>query len=337
MKHLVLIILALAIVSCTGRWQPGDAINNGHDYLCNAGICDDSLMLTADEFRYDNDGEALPHRILDLATCQAIGLDKVMHVDTNTTIVRVWNVRDYKDKGITLLMGQTSYSDTRTCWLATYGKDGMIDFMRLGECGGMNLSYWDDVDEHTRNVGIDSMRMVMPKGLDKPINVSRWVSYNVQRDGVDTDSTLWFIDNELPVTIGGDGRFAIGKIGTVYSTDTTLLTPYWRYKRQLEVMAWTPLSDTTFCDKVEALLDEAEGHITEPAQLLGDFHTLVMGRLYCDTQGVMQWCLDHPDAQLTRGLVKIIKEVSPEWTLNEFKKIKDPQILARSKQLVGLK
>ena len=337
MKHLVLIILALAIVSCTGRWQPGDAINNGHDYLCNAGICDDSLMLTADEFRYDNDGEALPHRILDLATCQAIGLDKVMHVDTNTTIVRVWNVRDYKDKGITLLMGQTSYSDTRTCWLATYGKDGMIDFMRLGECGGMNLSYWDDVDEHTRNVGIDSMRMVMPKGLDKPINVSRWVSYNVQRDGVDTDSTLWFIDNELPVTIGGDGRFAIGKIGTVYSTDTTLLTPYWRYKRQLEVMAWTPLSDTTFCDKVEALLDEAEGHITEPAQLLGDFHTLVMGRLYCDTQGVMQWCLDHPDAQLTQGLVKILKEVSPEWTLNELQKIKDPKILTRSKQLVGLK
>ena len=324
-------------MSCSSNWKQGDAINNGHDYLCNAGIYQDSLILNSNDYRYDNDGEKLPHHILDMATCEAIGLDKVMQVDTNTSIVRVWGVQDYPDKGFCLLLGQTSYSDTRTCWLATYGKDGMIDFMRLGECGGMNLMYWDDIDEHTRNVGIDSMRMVMPKGLDKPINVSRWVSYNVQRDGVDTDSTLWFIDNELPVTIGGDGRFAIGKIGTVYSTDTTLLTPYWRYKRQLEVMAWTPLSDTTFCDKVEALLDEAEGHITEPAQLLGDFHTLVMGRLYCDTQGVMQWCLDHPDAQLTRGLVKIIKEVSPEWTLNEFKKIKDPKILARSKQLVGLK
>jgi len=337
MRHLVLIILALAIVSCTGKWQHGDDINNGHDFLCSAGICDDSLMSSDKEFRYDNDGEKLPHRILDLATCQAIGLDRVMHVDTNTTIVRVWNVLDYPDKGITLLMGQTSYSDTRTCWLATYGKQGMIDFMRLGECGGMNLSYWDDIDEHTRLVGIDSMRMVLPDKWGKPINVSRWISYSQQRDGMDADSTLWFIDNELPVTVGDDGRFSIGKIGTVYSSDTTLLTNYWRYKRQLEVIAWTPLSDTTFCDRLEVLLDEAQGHITEPNQLLGDFHSLIMGRLYCDTQGVMQWCLDHPDAQLTHGLIKILKEVSPEWVLNEFQKIKDPKILARSKQLVGLK
>ncbi len=329
--------MTLAVVSCTSKWQHGDAITNGHDFLCSAGICDDSITLGGSEFRYDNDGEKLPRCILDLATCQALQLDKVMHIDTNTTIVRVWNVRDYPDKGIALLMGQTSYSDTRTCWLATYGKDGMIDFMRLGECGGMNLSYWDDIDEHTRHVGIDSMRMVMPEGWGKPINVSRWISYNEQRDGLDVDSTIWFIDNEVPVTIGSDGRFTIGKIGTVYSADTTTLTPYWRYKRQLEVMAWTPLSDTTFCDQVEALLDEAEGHITEPAQLLGDFHTLVMGRLYCDTQGMMKWCLDHPDAQLTHGLIKIFKDISPEWTLNELHKIKDPDILNRSKRLVGLK
>ncbi len=332
-----MMLVSLAIVSCTGKWQPGDSINNGHDYLCNAGICDDSLMLSDNEFRYDNDGENLPHRILDLATCQAIGLDKVMHVDTNTTIVRVWNVRDYKDKGIALVMGQTSYSDTRTCWLATFGKQGLIDFMRLGECGGMNLSYWDDIDEHTRLVGIDSMRMVMPEGWGKPINVSRWISYNQMRDGVETDSTLWFIDNELPVTIGNDGRFTIGKVGTVYSSDTTILTPFWRYKRQLEMLSWTPLSDTTFCDRTEALLDEAQGHVTEPAQLLGDFHTLIMGRMYCDTQGMMQWCLSHPDAQLTLGLKKIVSEINPEWTLNELQKIKDPKILARSKQFFGLK
>ena len=332
-----MMLVSLAIVSCTGKWQPGDSINNGHDYLCNAGICDDSLMLSDNEFRYDNDGENLPHRILDLATCQAIGLDKVMHVDTNTTIVRVWNVRDYKNKGIALVMGQTSYSDTRTCWLATFGKQGLIDFMRLGECGGMNLSYWDDIDEHTRLVGIDSMRMVMPEGWGKPINVSRWISYNEQRDGVDTDSTLWFIDNEVPVTIGDDGRFTLGKIGTVYSSDTTILTPFWRYKRQLEMLSWTPLSDTTFCDRTEALLDEAQGHVTEPAQLLGDFHTLIMGRMYCDTQGMMQWCLSHPDAQLTLGLKKIVSEINPEWTLNELQKIKDPKILARSKQFFGLK
>ena len=332
-----MMLVSLAIVSCTGKWQPGDSINNGHDYLCNAGICDDSLMLSDNEFRYDNDGENLPHRILDLATCQAIGLDKVMHVDTNTTIVRVWNVRDYKDKGIALVMGQTSYSDTRTCWLATFGKQGLIDFMRLGECGGMNLSYWDDIDEHTRLVGIDSMRMVMPEGWGKPINVSRWISYNQMRDGVETDSPLWFIDNELPVTIGNDGRFTIGKVGTVYSSDTTILTPFWRYKRQLEMLSWTPLSDTTFCDRTEALLDEAQGHVTEPAQLLGDFHTLIMGRMYCDTQGMMQWCLSHPDAQLTLGLKKIVSEINPEWTLNELQKIKDPKILARSKQFFGLK
>ena len=332
-----MMLIAMAIVSCTGKWQHGDEINNGHDFLCSAGICDDSLTLNGNDFRYDNDGEKLPHHILDQATCEAIGLDKVMQVDTNTSVVRVWGVQDYPDKGISLLLGQTSYSDTRTCWLATFDKNGMIDFMRLGECGGMNLSYWDDIDEHTRNVGIDSMHLVMPDKWGKPIHVSRWISYNVQRDGVDTDSTLWFIDNELPVTIGNDGNFTIGKIGTVYSSDTTLLTNYWRDKRALEVLAWSPLSDTTFYDRLNAFLDEAQGHITEPAQLMGDFFMLVSNRLYCDTQGMMQWCLDHPESQLTRGMVKSFKDIHPEWILNELKKIKDPQIFARSKQLLGLK
>jgi len=147
---------------------------------------------------------------------------------------------------------------------------------------------------------------------------------------------LWFIDNELPVTIGNDGRFSIGKIGTVYSSDTTLLTNYWRDKRALEVLSWTPLSDKTFCDRVEAMLQSARGHITDPTQLLGDFHMLVMNRLYCDTQGVMQWCLDHPEAQLTLGLKKIVSEISPEWTLNELQKIKDPNVMARGKKLLGV-
>ena len=338
MRHLVLILLAMAIVSCTGNWKHGDEIKNGHDFLCSVGVCDDSLNISGNDLRYDNDGEKFPHRFLDEATCQALGIDKMMYVDTMNTIVTVWGVKDYPDKGIALLLGHTSYSDMRTCWLATYGKDGMIDFMRLGECGGaVNLSYWDDVDEHTRHMGIDSMRMVMPDKWGKPINVSRWISYNEQRDGVDTDSTLWFIHNELPVTIGNDGLFSIGKIGTVYSSDTTILTPYWRFKRQLEVMSWTPISDTTFCDRLENLLHEAHGHITEPAQLLGDFHVLVMGRLYCDTQGMMNWCLDHPESQLTRGLISIIKDIDPSWILNELKtKIKDPETLARSKKLLGL-
>ncbi len=337
MRHFVLIILALAIVSCTSKWQPGDSINNGHDFLCNAGICDDSLMLSSNDLRYDNDGENFPHMFLDLATCEAIGIDKMMYVDTMNTIVSVWGVKDYPDKGITLLLGHTSYSDMRTGWLATYGKDGLIDFMRLGECGGaVNLSYWDDVDEHTRHMGIDSMRMVMPDKWGKPINVSRWISYNEQRNGVDTDSTLWFIHNELPVTIGNDGLFTLGKIGTVYSSDTTLLSNYWRYKRMLEVLSWTPLSDKSFCDKVNDVLEGAKGIVTEPTQLLGDFHVMMGTRLYCDTQNVMLWCCDHPDSQLTKGLVYTLKDINPEYTLNELKKIKDPEIAARARKLLGL-
>ena len=336
MRHFVLIILALAIVSCTGKWQHGDDINNGHDYLCSVGIYEDSLMASDTEFRYDNDGEKLPHRILDLGTCEALGLDKVMHIDTNTTIVRVWGIKEYPEQGISLLLGQTSYSDTRTCWLATFGKTGMLDFMRLGECGGMNLAYWDDIDEHTRHVGIDSMRMVMPDKWGKPINVSRWISYNIQRDGEDTDSTLWFIDHEIPVTIGADGHFTLGKIGTVYSADTTLLSNYWRHKRQLEVLAWTPMSDTTLYDRINTYLDNAKGTITDPKQLLGDFHTLVFNRLYCDTERFMQWCCDHPESQLTRGTVKLISEVSPEYVLGEFKKIKDPALQQRARRLVKL-
>jgi hypothetical protein len=337
MRSLVFIVLSLAIVSCTSKWQPGDSINNGHDFLTSAGISEDSLMLNGSEFDYDNDGEKLPHRILDLATCEAIGLDKMMQVDTVTTIVRVWGMRDYPDKGITLLLGQTSYSDTRTCWIATYGKDGMLDFMRLGECGGMNLSYWDDVDEHTRNVGIDSMRMVMPDKFGKPINMSRWISYKEQRDGVDTDSTLWFIHNELPITIGDDGHFALGKIGTVYSSDTTLLNNYWRYKRQLELFSWTPMSDETLYDRLNDFLVESRGSITNPIQLQGDFFTLVSGRFYCDTERFMQWCCEHPDSQLTRGLVSTFKDINPEYILNELKKIKDPALLKRSRDLLGLR
>lgn len=336
MKKLLNMLLILLMVSCSGKWQPGDNVNNGHDYLCKAGVCEDSLVLNGNDFRYDNDGENLPHRILDITTCQALGLDKMMGVDTAFSIVRVWGIQDYPDKGISLLLGQTSYSDTRTCWLATFGKDGMIDFMRLGECGGMNLSYWDDIDEHTRNVGIDSMRMVMPDKWGKPINVSRWVSYNEQRDGVETDSTLWFIHNEVPVTIGDDGHFSIGKIGTVYSADTTLLSNYWRYKRQLEVFSWTPMSDGTLYDRLNAFLETAKGTITDPSQLLGDFHMLVAGRIYGDTERLMKWCCDHPDSQLTKGILTILKDVDPDWIINDFKKIKDPDVAARARRLVGV-
>ena len=335
MRHLSIILLALAIVSCTGKWQQGDVISNGHDYLCSAGICGDSLNV-ANDVNYNDDGANLPHHILDLAACQVLGLDKVMGVDTAFSVVRVWGIQDYPDKGISLLLGQTSYGDTRTCWLATYGKDGMLDFMRLGECGGMNLSYWDDIDEHTRNVGIDSMRLVMPDKAAKPMQLSRWISYNLQRDGVDTDSTLWFIHHELPITIGNDGHFTLGKIGIVYSSDTTLLNNYWRYKRQLEVLSWTPLSDSTFYDNLNNFLVGAQGTITKPDQLLGDFHMLVAGRLYSDTERLMQWCCEHPDSQLTKGMLTTFKDVNPEWILNDLKKIKDPALQQRAKQLLGL-
>ena len=335
MRHFVIILLALAIVSCTSKWQPGDRIDNGSDFLCSVGICDDSLKV-ADDVNFNEDGKDLPHRILDLATCQALGLDKVMGVDTAFSTVRVWGVKDFPAQGIALLLGQTSYSDTRTCWLATYGKDGMIDFMRLGECGGMNLSYWDDIDEHSRLVGIDSMHMVMPDKFGKPINISRWISYNEHRDGVDTDSTLWFIHNEVPVSIGNDGIFTLGKIGTVYSADTTLLTNYWRNKRTLEVLSWTPMSDKSFYDRFNDFLVGAQGTITEPAQLLGDFHMLAAGRLYSDTERLMQWCCDHPDSQLTKGMLTIFKDVNPEWILNDLKKIKDSALQQRARELLGL-
>ena len=338
MKKLMLLGLVVMVITSCGKsqWQQGDTVNNGHDFLCSAGICDDSLNV-ADDVNYNDDGANLPHHILDISACQAIGLDKMMHVDTVTSIVRVWGVRDYPDKGITLLLGQTSYSDMRTCWLATYGKDGMMDFMRLGECGGMNLSYWDDIDEHTRNVGIDSMRMVIPSKFENPMQLSRLISYKEQRDGVDTDSTLWFIHNELPITIGDDGHFVLGKIGTVYSSDTTLLNNYWRYKRQLEVFSWTPMSDDTLYDRLNEFLVQSRGSITNPIQLQGDFFTLVSGRFYCDTERFMKWCCEHPDSQLTRGLVSTFKDINPEYILNELKKIKDSPLLQRSRNLLGIR
>ena len=337
MKKLMLLGLVIMVITSCGKsqWQQGDAVNNGHDFLCSAGICDDSLNV-ADDVNYNDDGANLPHHILDISTCQAIGLDKMMQVDTVTSIVRVWGMRDYPDKGITLLLGQTSYSDMRTCWLATYGKDGMLDFMRLGECGGMNLSYWDDVDEHTRNVGVDSMRMVMPQKNDQPIHLSRWVSYKIMSNEEVTDSTLWFIHHELPISIDREGHFSVGKIGTVYSSDTTLLNNYWRCKRQLEVFSWTPMSDDTIYDRLNKFLVDSRGSITDPIQLQGDFFTLVSGRFYCDTERFMKWCCEHPDSQLTKGLVSTFKDISPEYTLSVLKKIKDPILLKSSRRLLGV-
>ena len=119
-------------------------------------------------------------------------------------------------------------------------------------------------------------------------------------------------------------------------TQRTLLTNYWRSKRQLEVFSWTPLSDTTVYDRLNAFLEGAKGTITEPKQLLGDFGLLVGGFFYRDTDRFMQWCCEHSDSQLTKGMVSHYKEVSPEWLLDQLKRIKDPQILTRSKQLLGL-
>jgi hypothetical protein len=51
----------------------------------------------------------------------------------------------------------------------------------------------------------------------------------------------------------------------------------------------------------------------------------------------MQWCLDHPDSQVTRGLIQSLKDINPEWTLSDLQRIKDPELLARSKELLGLK
>ena len=76
----------MAIVSCTGNWKQGDEIKNGHDFLCSVGVCDDSLNISGNDLRYDNDGEKFPHRFLDEATCQALGIDKMMYVDTMNTI-----------------------------------------------------------------------------------------------------------------------------------------------------------------------------------------------------------------------------------------------------------
>lgn len=331
----VLLMLAAAIVSCTGgKWKPDDGIHSGRDYLCSIGIWDDSLLV-ADDINYNDDGAKLPHYILDLPHFQALRLDKMMDLDTNTTIVRVWGVKELPGD-IALLLGQTSFSDMRTCWLATYNEDGMVDFMRLGECGGINTSYWDDIDEHTRLVGIDSMRMVMPQKGDNPIHLSRWVSYNVMSDGEATDSTVWFIHHELPISINLEGNFSIGKVGIVYSSDTTLLTPYWRSKRQLEVFSWTPMSDETLYERLNEFLVESRGTITDPIQLQGDFFELVSGRLHCDTQRLMKWCCDHPDSQLTKGLVRTFKDINPEYVLNQLKKINDPALLKRSRSLMGV-
>ena len=35
-------------------------------------------------------------------------------------------------------------------------------------------------------------------------------------------------------------------------------------------------------------------------------------------------------------MVKIFKDVNPEWFLNDLKKIKDPALQQRAKQLLGL-
>ena len=80
MRTIAMMLVAMAIVSCTGKWQHGQEVNNGHDFLCSVGVYDDSLNLSSNELRYDDDGEKYPHRFLDLADCQALGMDLLLQI-----------------------------------------------------------------------------------------------------------------------------------------------------------------------------------------------------------------------------------------------------------------
>ncbi len=336
LKYIIGIVAALAMTSC-GNHLPKDGkpAANGMEFLAVAGIDGDSLNIDSD-FTFGNDAEDLAHMMLTLDTIKALGLDKVMAIDTVVGSVRIMGRHQFEGTSLALLLGETTLGDTRTCWLATYGRDGMIDFMRIGNCHGINLNYWDEADEHTCHVGIDSTAITFGKDNDKSIQLQRRVSMKVRQDGAEpSDSALWFIQNNVPVTIGNDGRFTLGKTTNDYSGSSDLLTAYWLKKRGMEVLAWIPLSDNTFCDQVSAFLDASKDSLTDPAQLWGDFSQLIWSRLAGDTDGVMTWCCAHPDTQLAHATVKALKDCTPEYLDTLLQRVTDAKARDYCRQQLG--
>ena len=337
LKYIIGIVALLAVVACTNhKPKEGQAPANGMEFLAATGIDGDSLNLDR-EFTFGTDGEKLAHMMLTLDTIKALGLDQVMAIDTAVGSVRIMGRHPLDSTDMALLLGETTLGDTRTCWLATYGKDGMIDFMRIGNCYSLNLNYWDEADEYSRHVGIDSTAFAFGKESDKCIQMLRKISMKVQQDGAEpSDSVLWFIQHDVPVTIGNDGRFKQGEVKMKTSSTGKLLTSFWYNKRKLETLAWIPRSDSTWCDQVNAFLDGAKGSITDPAELLGDFHQLVWSRLHSDLNGLMAWCREHPDSQLAHATVKALKDCSPEYLKSLLEPVTDAKVRDYCRQQLGM-
>jgi len=255
MKNLMISLTAAALLlcfaSCEKRGADGRRPTTGVEFLTQEGIYADSLLLP-DAFDFANDGEQRRTLWLDSAQISTLHLDSLLQADAEHSPVRVWGVRALDETKRALLFGQVYYGDTRPSFVALYGPSAEpLDFMLLGECGGLNLNYWVDLDEHSRHVGVDSAHFALDGqqgfALDRYLTM-----YSADSDN-NLEEPLWTIAHRLNIRYDERGRFVVDSVKSEYPTDTLVLEPRWLTERQVETLDWIPRSDSTFAARVAAL------------------------------------------------------------------------------------
>jgi len=318
---MAMIAMCLLLCACTQR----DNKQNAEAWLTSIGV-NPAHFDGKQELNFDDNGANLKMQDLDSAQIHALQLDSLLGVDPNYATARLWGIRPIEGTDMVLLLGQTEFSDTRPCFMMTLDAEGNpVDMMKLGECGGLNLTYWDQVDEQTLRKGVDSMLMTLDEG--NSIMLNKWVTMYETPDEDKTKKDLWNIRHQIPVNIDQQGHFNLGNITSSHSNDTTLLTPYWLDKRELEIFSLTPMSDNTMAQRLNEFLDKAKSDPTDPKELLGDFSTVVFERFRGAPDTFMQWIADNPDTQLARATVMIMKDqMRPEQLRYDLGKLKSPDV-----------
>jgi len=316
--------LALAVATCgllaACNQQHGE--KTGMAFLQSINI-DAPVVKAGAEMTFNNNGAEHKADVLDSVQIHALHLDSLMSVDLHYCTANVWGVMPIEGSDNVLLLGQVEYSDTRPCFMAIYdGEGNLCDMMSLGECGGLNLTYWDQVNEQTYRKGADSLKMVI--GTGNHIDLDRWITLYETSDEDKTHADLWYIEHKIPVTIDENSHFKWGEVTSTQTVDNELLTPYWSDKRQLEVFSWMPLSDTSFAERLNNFLDQAKSDLTDPRDLLGDFTVAVGSRMRKTPDAFMQWLAQHPESQLTKATVKELKQNSlPEQLRYDVNQLQD--------------
>jgi len=200
--------------------------------LANLGIDVDSLALPT-SFNFDDNGEALPKKLLSPEQYTALGLERWMSIDTAYCNPWLWGSRSLPD-GHLLLMGQLERSDNRPSFIVCADAAGsLLDLTWLGECSGVNLSYWDEVSENLLRKGCDTLRVEVVG--DTALAVHKWITFYETDANESYHRNFGRIDHHYMLTVDDKGHFVGHDTTSTVTGDTALISPAWIDQRQQEI------------------------------------------------------------------------------------------------------